>query len=278
MIASPNSPGVMMYDDTKTASDKPFLTQIGGTSLSAPVWSGISRLIVQLNGGTRLGNLDSRIYALAGAKLSGNGFRDVVAGNNSGSFGAGFVPGISAHSGYDAVTGWGTVDINTFVNAYAGHSVSPTPTGTATPTPTATSTSGPTPTPTPTMTPTPTATPTPKVPAVVRIAPAEAKFGKVKVGKTRKVVVKLTNTAKKKNGATVTVGGGTLAPSGGDFSLISTTCRGLLRPQEKCAATVVFHPSSPATENATVTIDSNASNATSFPVEGTGTCPKKGCP
>ena len=248
MIASPNFPGVLIYDDTKTASDQPFLTQIGGTSLSAPVWSAISRLIMQENGGKRLGNPDSRIYSLAAANPSGNGFRDVMTGNNSGNFGAGPVAGISAHAGYDAVTGWGTVDIKTFVDAYAGQSVTPTP------------------------------TPTPTVAAVIKIAPAEVKFGKVRVGKSKTRVVKLTNTAEKKGGATVTMSGGSVAPSGGDFSLISTTCQGPLAPQQKCKATVVFHPTSPVTEDATLAINSNASNATSLPISGEGTCPKKGCP
>ena len=278
MIASPNSPGVLMFDDS---GGQPKLVQIGGTSLSSPVWAGISKLIMQQNGGTRIQNPVTRIYSLAESNPSGNGFRDVVTGNNSGNFGAGTVTGVSAHAGYDAVTGWGTVDINTFVKAFAGQSSSPTPTATGTPTPTATSTSSPThtptSTPTTTRTPTPTATPTPKVPAVVRISPSSVNFGKLKVGKSESRVVKLTNTATKKSGTAVTFAGGSVNPSGGDF-LMNTTCNGVVPPQGKCKATVTFRPTSSGAESASVTINSNASNTTVFFVSGTGTCPKKGCP
>ena len=255
MIASPNFPGVFIYDDS--GNDHAALSQIGGTSLAAPVWAGISKLIMQENGGSRLGNPDGRIYSLATSSQSGNGFRDVVSGNNSGNFGAGTVTGSSAHSGYDAVTGWGTVDIKNFVIAYAGGT--PTPSSSATPTPT------------------PTATPTPTVPAVVKIRPSSVNLGKVKVDKSRKKVVKLTNTAKKKGGATVTMSSGSVTQSGSDFSL-DTTCNGSLAPQQTCKAIVTFRPSVPGPQSARVTINSNASNSTSFDVSGTGTCPKKGCP
>jgi len=276
MIASPNSPGVFIYDDN--GSSQPKLEQIGGTSLAAPVWAGISKLIMQQNGGTRLHNPDIKIYSLAASSQSGNGFRDVVSGNNSGSFGAGPVTGVSAHAGYDAVTGWGTVDIKNFVNAYAGvTSPTPTATTTGTPTPTATSTSGPTPTPTATTTPTQTPTPTPTVSAFVKIAPVSVNFGKVKVGKSKSKVVRLTNTARKKGGATVTMSNGSVSPAGGDFSM-GTTCNGSLAPQQTCKATVTFQPSTQGPQSALVTINSNASNSTTFNVFGTGTCPKKGCP
>lgn len=71
MIASPNFPGVFIFDDghcisgSGCGSDTPTLAILGGTSLAAPVWSGISKLIMQKNGGVRLGNLDTKIYNLA---------------------------------------------------------------------------------------------------------------------------------------------------------------------------------------------------------------------
>src|SRR5208282_3614861 len=157
MMASPNTPGVLIYDDGDCGgggacgTDVATLSQIGGTSLSAPVWSGISKLIMQKSG-SRLGNPDSKIYSLASSSQSGNGFRDVTTGNNSFNAGAGLVSGYSAATGYDEVTGWGTVDMNTFVTAFAAASSGGTPTPTATATATATAT----PTPTPTATPTPT--------------------------------------------------------------------------------------------------------------------------
>jgi hypothetical protein len=157
MIASPNDPGAFFYDDSQClsssgcGSDFPTLGIVGGTSLAAPLWSGISKLIVQKTG-ARLGNMNPIIYSLARTNLSGNGFRDVTHGNNN--FNG--VTGFTAGPGYDQATGWGTVDVNTFVNAYA---VAATQTSTATATlsqaPTAT------PKPTSTLTPTSTATPTP---------------------------------------------------------------------------------------------------------------------
>lgn len=169
MIASANNPGVLIIvddDSTNPPSDAAYPGQEGGTSLSAPVWAGISRLIQQKTG-TRLGNMNPRIYQLANAGLAAHGFRDVLTGNNT------FinaqdktVTGYSAGTGYDLATGWGSVDIATFVNAYAA-TATPTPTATATATPTrtatptATSTGGtPTPTATATITATPTATAT----------------------------------------------------------------------------------------------------------------------
>src|SRR5208282_3220262 len=134
MMASPNTPGVFIYNDGNCGgggacgTDAASLVQIGGTSLSAPVWSGISKLIMQKNGGTRIGNPDSRIYSLASSSQSGNGFRDVTTGNNT----VGHVTGFSAAAGDDAVSGWGTVDMNTFVAAFASSTAGPTPTATPT--------------------------------------------------------------------------------------------------------------------------------------------------
>ncbi len=180
MIASANNPGVLIVEDddsTNPPSDSATAEQIGGTSLAAPVWAGISRLIQQKTG-SRLGSMNTRIYQLANAGLATNGFRDVLTGNNT------FinaqdvtVTGYSAGPGYDLVTGWGTVDITTFVAAFAASAPTPTPTHTHTPTPTPTHTHTATPTPThthdrtPTPTHTHTATPTPTHTAVRTATP-----------------------------------------------------------------------------------------------------------
>jgi kumamolisin len=77
-------------------------TQIGGTSLSAPVWAGFSALINEAraaNGKTPLGLLGPRIYPLLGT----SNFRDIKAGNN------GAYP---AKAGYDLVTGIGVPVMN----------------------------------------------------------------------------------------------------------------------------------------------------------------------
>jgi len=104
---------------------------IGGTSVSAPVWSGVAKLIAQLAGG-RLGNMNPRIYTLGAlADASRTGLRDVVGGNN----GFNGVAGFSAVPGYDLSTGWGSPDVQTFQTAYLSAAIPPSPTPTATPTP-----------------------------------------------------------------------------------------------------------------------------------------------
>jgi kumamolisin len=77
-------------------------TQIGGTSLSAPVWAGFSALINEAraaNGKTPLGLLGPRIYPLLGT----SNFRDITTGNNG---------AYSAKAGYDSVTGIGVPAMN----------------------------------------------------------------------------------------------------------------------------------------------------------------------
>jgi len=90
---------------------------VGGTSVGAPSWAGISQLISQQSG-NRVGNLNPRIYQL-GAEANGaaTGIRDVTLGNNSFDGVAGF----SAGPGFDKATGWGTVDLGLFVPAYLGN-------------------------------------------------------------------------------------------------------------------------------------------------------------
>jgi len=106
-------------NQTNPPSDSPFWGKAGGTSLAAPLWAGISRLIQQQTG-TRLGNMNPIIYRLANAGLAVSGFRDVTSGNNTyvNKYDK-TVKGYNAKPGYDLTTGWGTVDINAFVNSYA---------------------------------------------------------------------------------------------------------------------------------------------------------------
>jgi subtilase family serine protease len=87
---------------------------IGGTSLGAPYWSGISHLLQQ-EAGTRPGPMNSALYAL-GPGGAASGIRDVRGGNNT--FNG--VKGYKATRGYDLTTGWGTPDIGVLVPALAG--------------------------------------------------------------------------------------------------------------------------------------------------------------
>ena len=161
--ASNVTPGFFWFDDKAGVPTE--MCCIGGTSLSTPVWAGISKLIAQLKNG-RLGNMNPRIYQLGAlGDVSKSGLRDVVSGAN----GFNGVVGFEATPGYDLTTGWGSPDVQTFEAAFLSATVSSTPTPTststatvvATPTVPATRTT----TPTATLTPTLTATPNPTVTA-----------------------------------------------------------------------------------------------------------------
>jgi subtilase family serine protease len=106
--ASPFSPG-FFFGDPSTEN-----FAIGGTSIGAPSWAGISELISEKNGG-RIGNLNVRLYQLGAMASPGTtGIRDVTSGDNA--FNG--APGFSAVTGFDKATGWGTVDIGLFVPAF----------------------------------------------------------------------------------------------------------------------------------------------------------------
>jgi subtilase family serine protease len=127
LLASPYFPGLFYYDDN--GSGVGVLSRIGGTSLSAPAWAGIVDLLVQESGG-KVGSINPPLYTLASAGQAAAGFHDITTGNNS--FNG--VQGFGAGPGYDRVTGWGTVDTNNFVIAYAGSSPTPSPAPTPSPT------------------------------------------------------------------------------------------------------------------------------------------------
>ena len=114
--ASPDSPG-FFYGGRDGNGNPAVVCCIGGTSIGAPAWAGISQLMSQQSG-NRVGNLNTRIYQL-GAEANGaaTGIRDVTTGNNSFDGVAGF----SAGPGFDKASGWGTVDLGLFIPAYLGN-------------------------------------------------------------------------------------------------------------------------------------------------------------
>ena len=138
MIASPELPGVFLGDDSSDPGSGCPSGQAcinccdGGTSLSAPLWAGITRLFAQVQGG-RLGNINPWLYQL-GASGQSAGLRDVIGGNNN--FNG--VTGFTAGPGYDQCTGWGTADVALLAQNFP--TLTPTSTPTSTPTPTATPT------------------------------------------------------------------------------------------------------------------------------------------
>jgi hypothetical protein len=105
----------------------------GGTSAASPSFAGLMALVVQKYG--RQGNANTKLYQLGTAQYNGTGpavFHDITSGNNN-------VPGLTgftAATGWDEVTGLGTVDVNALVNNWNGtsttYSISGTVSGAAT--------------------------------------------------------------------------------------------------------------------------------------------------
>jgi subtilase family serine protease len=85
---------------------------VGGTSIGAPSWAGISMLIQQELAG-RPGPINPKLYQL-GPSGTADGIREVSSGNNS----YNGVKGYSAGLGYNQATGWGTPDIADFVTSF----------------------------------------------------------------------------------------------------------------------------------------------------------------
>jgi subtilase family serine protease len=110
----------------KTTDPAPTFALTGGTSIATPMWAGVSRLLAQAQGVTRLGNINSRLYELGNLQSPSSGLHDVTTGNNANNS----VPGYSAGVGYDLATGWGSPDIAKLVAAFPGAAASTTPVNT----------------------------------------------------------------------------------------------------------------------------------------------------
>lgn len=120
LIASPYFPGVFTYMDGSCfltncdGTGTPTAAIFGGTSLAAPSWAGIAKLVAQQNGVARLGSLNAKIYQLANSTSHAAIFQDVTSGNNK----YNKVSGYAAGAGFDLATGWGTVDIDVLATTY----------------------------------------------------------------------------------------------------------------------------------------------------------------
>ncbi|HTT77075.1 MAG TPA: protease pro-enzyme activation domain-containing protein [Candidatus Binataceae bacterium] len=160
LMASPYYPGMVVADDkscvtTGCSGKGPVIFDAyGGTSVSSPAFAGVVKLIEQIQG-ERLGNINPRLYTLANSGLAANGFRDIISGDNS--FNNSLVhrvTGFEAGPGYDQTTGWGSVDIATFAQAFAG-SLPPV--------------------------------------AALKVRPARLTFGKVRVKRTKTLTITISN-------------------------------------------------------------------------------------
>jgi len=78
-----------------------------GTSLSTPLWAGVLAVALQFRGGASFGNIDPLLYHVASSSGYSSIFHDITSGSN----------GLSAGTGWDPVTGWGSPIANTLASA-----------------------------------------------------------------------------------------------------------------------------------------------------------------
>ncbi len=156
-VAAEGDPNTGAY----VCDDVNFCYQVGGTSLAAPLWAGMSTIMDQYlvaQGRPHLGFMPPTLYALFTTSQTYPAYHDITVGTN-GAYNAG--------PGWDAVTGIGSPDLwnlardlATFVPPTPVPSTpTPQPTNTPHPGPTATARPTNTPQPGPTNTPGPTVTP-----------------------------------------------------------------------------------------------------------------------
>ncbi len=102
-------------------------TDVGGTSLAAPLWSGMAAVTNRYlgnSGKALMGFSAPRIYQLANnATTYARDFHDVTTGNN----------GYPAGAGWDEATGWGSPNLANFAADWSGSGPAPTATNTPVP-------------------------------------------------------------------------------------------------------------------------------------------------
>ena len=138
LTASPNHDGSLIcsqafFGTTPTscssgfrASDGIKLAVVGVTSVSAPAFAGIVAILNQATqASTGSGNINTTLYSLAASTPSA--FHEIATGDNivpctAGSTGcpASHTIGFSADTGYDLVTGLGSIDANVLVTSWPG--------------------------------------------------------------------------------------------------------------------------------------------------------------
>ena len=124
--ADPYSVGYLVYtcdDDTSPcASDSYGLYAFGGASCGSPSFAGIMALIEQSMGGERQGSANTVFYELGGAQYGSSGatavFNDITSGTNGFVGNGADLPGYSCTTGYDQVTGLGSIDATNLLLGY----------------------------------------------------------------------------------------------------------------------------------------------------------------
>jgi subtilase family serine protease len=111
----------------RASSSDTTLTVAGGTSFAAPIFAGMLSIINQkADFITGQGNINSKLYTLAtssGSYSATAGFHDVTTGNNNCTAGSTYcssTAGFSAGTGYDQVTGLGSIDLDKLATSWMG--------------------------------------------------------------------------------------------------------------------------------------------------------------
>ena len=128
LICSEDGPGGTVVatctSGFRTAGSTEALTVIGGTSCAAPTFAAVTALLNESLGSSGLGNINPTLYALASSNPTA--FHDVTTGSNIVPCTSGTVDcpsgtvqyGFSAGTGYDQVTGLGSVDASALFTAW----------------------------------------------------------------------------------------------------------------------------------------------------------------
>jgi hypothetical protein len=87
---------------------------VGGTSLSAPRWAGFLALANEQSNGPAIGFLNPTIYSIGQTSNYNSDFHDITSGNN---FNSGSQNLFTDVMGYDLVTGWGSPNGQSLLNA-----------------------------------------------------------------------------------------------------------------------------------------------------------------
>ncbi|MBV9506341.1 MAG: hypothetical protein JO323_15185 [Acidobacteriia bacterium] len=137
--ASADHDGYIIFSSDGCSTGRAVTTckqAVGGTSVGAPIFSGLAALFNQylvatgVESAPGLGNINPKLYSLAQASPAA--FHDITAGNNIITTtcplrSRGCVPatvGFNAGAGYDQVTGLGTIDAGALLTAWTGRSLS----------------------------------------------------------------------------------------------------------------------------------------------------------
>ena len=111
------------FDNILCQNGSCVYNEYGGTSYASPRWAGFIALINQqsiANGHSTVGFINPAIYAIGKGASYDSDFHDITSGNNNNGDGRSY----NAVVGYDLVTGWGSPNGQSLINALAGSATS----------------------------------------------------------------------------------------------------------------------------------------------------------